>query len=89
MGFTDNIKKRQLPVEPESTAPEGKFHLGNKIPERIFWQMQQMKYWGRKPIQEQLEEALAAYYALHTADADKPLPDKEREKLLSSKKPRR
>ncbi|GGG61308.1 hypothetical protein [Hymenobacter glacieicola] len=86
-------KSRQAQVDTQKSIedaelPDDKL-LTNKIPARLYWQMQQMKYWGRMPIREQLERALEMLYAQHAADADKPLPEKEKEKLLKTKKPRK
>ncbi|WP_046246747.1 hypothetical protein [Hymenobacter terrenus] len=63
----------------ESEAEELKLRFGSQLPAATLVKLHRVAYWSRTPLNELLDEALGLLYAAK-AEADKPLPEKEREK---------
>ena len=64
-------------AEPE--PEELKLRFGSQLPAATLVKLHRVAYWGRTPLNELLDEALGLLYAAKP-EAEKPLPEKEREK---------
>lgn len=67
------------PTAPEPETEEMKLRFGSQLPAATLVKLHRVAYWSRTPLNELLDEALGMLYAAKP-EAEKPLPEKERDK---------